>query len=473
MKMQRLGFALGALVAAALVPGALAATGEGTDWRALQREALAGDGAWAVVESLTTEVGNRFAGTPRFARAAEWATRKLRELGYPEVRTEPVTVPRWIRGAARGEILSPWPQRTEIIALGGSEGTPLEGIEAAVVAVEDVDALMELPEGAVRGKIVFFTRRMRRTDDGAGYGETVPIRSKGPAEAGKLGAVAVLIRSVATDVNRIPHTGGTRYAKEGPRIPAAALSVPDAELLERELRSGHEVRYRLFLGCRYEADVEQANVIGELPGRGALAGEIVLIAAHLDSWDVGTGAQDDGAGVAIAIESARLAAARAGDGPRRTIRVLLTVNEEFGLSGARAYAAAHADEVARHAVGFEADSGAGRVLRYLTRFAAGEEVATAELGERLAALAIPAGEGEARGGADLSPLKKLGLPLVDLRQDASLYFDIHHTENDTLDKIDPAHLRQVTAAFATALDWAAGRPQPFPFLAPDPPAEEE
>jgi hypothetical protein len=463
----------GLVIWSALMAGSIhsvAATELPDSVAAMQREALSRDGAYRLVESLTTEVGARFAGTEGDRRAAEWAVAALRELGFPKVWTEPVTVPRWIRGSAAGEIVSPWPQRVELIALGGSVGTPAGGLEAEVVAVENIDALAGLGDDLIRGRIVFFTQRMRPSSSGAGYGETVPIRSKGAAEAGKRGALAVLIRSVGTDTNRLPHTGSTRYGEEGPKIPAAALSAPDADLLERQVRSGRPVRFRLELDCRREEDVVSANVLGEFPG-GELPEEIVLLAAHLDSWDVGTGAQDNGTGVATAMEAARLAATASGRGARRTIRVLLTANEEFGLSGGKAYAANHASEIPAHVAGAESDSGAGRVLSFMTRFAAEDSAAVSELGARLQPLGIPFDAQEAGGGADLSRIRPLGVPLVDLDQDRTRYFDIHHSDNDTLDKVDRGHLRQITAAFATFAEWAANRPERLISRPPDPPEE--
>lgn len=423
----------------------------------VQREATSSDGAYRLVAALTTEVGPRFAGTPADAASIEWSERALRAAGFPVVRREPVTVPRWIRGAASAAIVAPWPQPLAVLALGGSVGTPPEGLEGDVVAVENLAALEAVADEAVRGRIVYFSQRMRRSEDGAGYGETVPIRSRGAAAAARKGALAVVIRSVATDGNRLPHTGATRYEADGVRIPAAALATPDADLLERQLAGGAAVRLRLRLDCRSEGEAESANVIGEFPGREA-PDEIVLLVAHRDSWDVGHGAQDNGTGVAVAIEAARLAAAASEGAPRRTLRVVLTANEEFGLSGARAYAAAHLAELPRHVLGLEADSGGGRVLTTTARFAPADGAAFAELAARLAPLGIRAAAGEASGGADLSPLRPLGLPLVDLEQDRTHYFDIHHTENDTLDKIDPEALRQVVAAFATAAEWAANRP---------------
>jgi len=467
--MLRIGLVPPARRVAALVlavaSAATAAAGELPPGAAhVQREALADDGALRLVAALVTEVGPRFAGSAADAASIAWSEKALRAAGFPVVRREPVKVPRWVRGEASAEIVAPWPQPLAVLALGGSVGTPDEGLEAEVVAVEDVAALEALPEGAVGGRIVFFTQRMRRAVDGGGYGETVAIRTRGAAAAASRGAVAAVIRSVGTDSNRLPHTGATRYAPDGPRIPAAALAAPDAELLERQLAAGQPVRLRLRLTCRAEGEAESANVVGEIPGREA-PDEIVLLVAHRDSWDVGHGAQDNGTGVAVAIEAARLAAAAAGGAPRRTLRVVLTANEEFGLSGARAYAAAHADAMPRHVLGLEADSGGGRALALTTRFAPADAGATDELAARLAPLGVVLGEGVASGGADLSPLRPLGLPLVDLDNDRTRYFDVHHTENDTLDKIEPEALRQLVAAYATAAEWAANRParlQPVP-----------
>lgn len=448
-----------ALAQPALVPAAAPAAS--AEMRAgaagLQAEALGGDGAWELVSSLVTEVGPRFAGSPGDAAARAWAEAKLRSLGFPKVWSEPVTVPRWVRGAARGAIVAPWPQEVAVVALGGSVGTPDGGLEAELVEVESLEALAALPDAAVRGKIVFVSTKMFRHPDGAGYGAAVPMRTRGASEASRKGAVAVLIRSVGTDSNRLPHTGTTRYAEGVVPIPAAALSAPDADLLERQVESGQPVRFRLELGCRMEGEAESANVFGEIPGRESPE-QIVLVAAHLDSWDITPGAQDNGTGVALAIEAARLAAgASPGGAPRRTIRVWLTANEEFGLSGARAYVVAHEAEADHHVLATEADAGGGRALRFTTHFAPADEAAAKELAVLLLPLGVPMAEGLADGGADLSRLTVFGVPLVDLRLDGSRYFDVHHTANDTLLQIDREALRQSTASLATVLWWAANR----------------
>ncbi|MBV8203360.1 MAG: peptidase M28 family protein, partial [Acidobacteria bacterium] len=249
----------------------------------LRDGALKGTKAWDLVSSLTTEVGPRPAGSAGDRLAVAWAVRTLKELGFSNVHTEKVTVPHWVRGAEAGEITAPYPQRVALAALGGSVGTRAAGIEAPVVEVGGPTALDELDRlGAakVKGTIVFFNTPTARTRDGSGYGNAVLVRSQGPSRAAKLGALAVVIRSIGTDSNRLPHTGGLRYAAGVPRIPAAALSNPDADLLAAEVASGKPVRFRLQLASRTLPPVESANVIGEIPGR-EKPEEIVLLGAHL------------------------------------------------------------------------------------------------------------------------------------------------------------------------------------------------
>ncbi|MEO8197794.1 MAG: M28 family peptidase [Thermoanaerobaculia bacterium] len=424
---------------------------------ALQRAALAGTSAADLARSLATEAGPRLAGSEGLARGVEWGLRTLAGLGFENVRAEPVTVPHWERGRAAGEIVAPFPQSVALAALGGSIGTVEAGLEAEVVATENLDTLAKLPPEAVRGKIVYFGERMQRTRDGAGYGKTVPIRTRGPVAAARLGAVAVLIRSVGTDSNRLPHTGTTMYEEGGARIPAAALSIPDADLLEQEVLSGRPVRFRLHLGCRTLPDVESANVVGDLRGR-ERPEEIVVLSGHLDSWDLGTGALDDAAGIGNAIAAARLIAGLP-ERPRRTIRIVLYANEEFGLSGGKAYAAAHADEAAKHQAVLESDLGSGRVFRLRTAFAEDDVALSQELARALAPLGVERDAStRATGGADVSPLVAAGVPTVDLAHDVTTYFDFHHTANDTADKLAPADMAQATAAFATVAWMLAEHP---------------
>ncbi|HEX3345340.1 MAG TPA: M20/M25/M40 family metallo-hydrolase, partial [Polyangiaceae bacterium] len=324
---------------------------------AIQRDELAGSRALSIVRSLCDEVGPRPAGSPGDRAAVSWAARTMHDLGLSNVRAESVRVTHWERGEGRADVVSPVAQSLVVTALGGSVGTPAAGVTAEVVEAASVEELVKLGRDAVRGKMVFLDPVMRRTRDGAGYGEAVRSRFVGAREAAKLGAVALLLRSVGTDHDRLPHTGAK--AKDDHEIPAAAISVPDAEMLHRLLVEKKSVRVHLVLGAHAMPDAESANVVGEVLGREKPA-EIVLLGAHLDSWDLGTGAVDDGAGVAIVLEAARLLQALPRK-PRRTVRVVLFANEEHGLQGAREYARVHAAEAGAHVVAFEADLGADEV----------------------------------------------------------------------------------------------------------------
>ncbi len=425
----------------------------------LRDEAAAGTGALALARSLTLEVGPRLAGSPGDRRAVEWALRTLRSLGFADVRAEPVVVPHWERGEAAGEILSPHPQPLAVAALGGSVATADSGLEAEVVRAESLAHLAQLAPAAVAGKIVFINGRTERARDAKGYGDTVPQRTRGAIEAAKKGAVAVVIRSVGTDSNRLPHTGTVRYEEGASRIPAAALAAPDADLLDERLRGAAPVRLRLRLTPRQLPDAESANVVGEVPG-GARRAEIVLLACHLDSWDLGPGALDDAAGCGIVIEVGRrlLALPRPS---RRTVRLVLFANEEFGLSGARAYAAAHAAELGRHLIAAEADLGSDRVWQISSRVAPAALPAFAEIAALLAPLGVAAGDNQANGGADFIPLRPARVPVAALHHDASRYFDYHHTANDTADKLDSAGLDQSVAAYLAFAYAAANTPADF------------
>ena len=419
----------------------------------LQKEALAGTRAFDIVRSLTVEVGPRPAGSRAYDAAVEWGLRTLKNLGFSNVHAEKVTVPHWVRGSESGEILVPYRQPVHLAALGGSIGTPEEGIEAEVIEVPSLDAVDKLDPAQVQGKIVFYDVHMDRQKDGSGYGRAVPVRGAGASRAAKLGAVAVLIRSIGTDNNRTPHTGGMRYQEGVRQIPAAALSIPDADLLAAEIASGKPVTFRLKLGARALPEVETASVVGEIPGR-EKPEEIVLLGAHLDSWDLGTGAIDDGAGVAIMVEAAR----RIGQlprKPRRTIRVVLFANEEFGLSGARAYAEAHKDELARHVMAAESDFGSGRVWRLASHVDPEKLSVVADLAKLLG---VEQGKNDSGGGADLGPMAPARVPVIALAQNGTAYFDYHHTANDTLDKIDPKDLDQNVAAWAAVAYAIADMP---------------
>ncbi|MCM3875425.1 MAG: M28 family peptidase, partial [Thermoanaerobaculia bacterium] len=356
--------------------------------------------------------------------------------------------------------------RLALCALGGSVGTGPEGLEADVVeatSLEGVDALGE----KAKGKIVLVWQVMERGATGAGYGATVPIRSNGASRAAKVGAAGVLIRSVGTSSARFPHTGALRYDESGPRFPAAALAVPDADLLHAYLAKGKRVRVRLRLGARTLPDVETANVMGDLPGRGKPE-EIVVVGGHLDSWDLGMGALDDGAGCGIAIEAARLIG-KLPKRPRRTIRVVLFANEENGLAGGRAYAKAHAAELPRHVAAVEPDAGAGRASGF--GWTAGP--AAAPLMAELGTLLAPFGLGEVKkggGGADIGPMRAAGVPMFSPSQDVARYFDVHHTADDTFDKIDREDLNTALAT-VTALVYTLAEAETPPERIPE--AERE
>ena len=399
-----------------------------------------------IVKSLTVEAGPRPAGSAGDRAAVDWALRTMKALGLSNVHAEPVSVPHWVRGTASAQVVTPFRQVFSAVALGGSIGTPEEGIEADVVRVDSLEALDRLDKADVAGRIVFFDRPMRRTRDGSGYGGAVVVRGSGAIHAARLGAIAVVIRSISTSSNRLPHTGAMRYDENVPKIPAAAISNPDADLLVEELSQGSPVRLRLTLTSRSLSPEVSANVIGEVPGSRSPE-EIVLLGAHLDSWDLGTGAQDDGAGCGIVLEAARRIAALPVR-PGRTVRVVLFANEEFGLSGATAYAEAHASELFRHVIASESDSGSGCAYRFSTHVAFAALGSFDEMADLLAPMGISRGGNDAGGGADLGPLGEKGVPVASISQDSSLYFDVHHSANDTLDKIQPLELEQVAAAFS-------------------------
>lgn len=434
----------------------------GADWSeqdlaaaaALRNQALTGTRAYEHVSSLVTEVGPRFAGSAGDAAAVRWALNKLGTLGLSQVRSQDVLVPRWIRGTAEVSIVAPYPQPLVAVSLGGSVGTAEEGIEAPVIAAASLDALSAIPAGTVSGKIVFIDQRMERTRDVSGYAAAVPGRTQGASVAANLGAVAVVIRSIGTSTDRIAHTGSLIYRSDAPRIPAFSISNPDADLLARQLASGKPVRMRLRSSARELPPAWSANVIGEVPGTDR-ANEVVLLGAHLDSWDVGPGAVDDGAGVAIVTEAARLISRLK---PSRTVRVVLFANEEFGLSGAREYARIAGDEVGRHVIAMEADLGQGPVWRLDSRVAPEAAPAIAEILKLLEPINVVAGESDTSGGSDLRPLREAGVPVLNLALDATTYFDVHHTANDTLAKIDAKNLDQAVAAYAVAA-WLAATKQ--------------
>jgi Peptidase family M28 len=436
-----------ATIATDAPPNSLVVTASGLGQRALDDPA-----AFDFVQSLTTEIGQRLAGTEAHRRAVGWAEARLKAAGFENVHSEPFTFPAWIRGDESAEIVGSVPQHLAVTALGGSVATDANGVEAEISLFRTYDDLLAAAPGSLNGKIAVVTQHMVRAQDGSGYGAANPIRRLGPSEAAKRGAVAYLLRSLGTDSHRLPHTGALNYEDGAPRIPAAALAIPDAEQLERLAAKG-PVRVRLLLTPTVQANASSWNVVGEIKGK-ERPDEIVLIGGHLDSWDLGTGATDDGAGVAIVFGAARLIAGLP-NRPGRTIRVVLFGAEEMNFSGA-AYAQAHEAEAGKIVVAGEADFGARNV--YSVQLPGG--AASSDFGRMLDRIITPLGANLDRrpalgGGDDIRELQKAGVPVVSLRQDGSDYFDTHHTADDTLDKIDPKQLDQAVAVWSAFTYLAA------------------
>lgn len=456
----------------------------------LQQDALSSDLAWDMLASLTSEVGPRMAGSPADKLAVRWAIKKMKDLGFDRVWTEPVKFPRWVRTSESAAVFFTSPpeplaadatemekrwrnriwlkkpvwQTLAVTALGGSPSTHGR-LEAELVQFDTLAALEAASTEDVENKIVFISTRMPKTREGTGYGQTVINRSRGPFVAASKGALALLIRSVGTDNDRLPHTGMMSGSEPGERVPSAAVSNPDADKLKLMLAGSEPVVVRMdldvgFTADKYDEESEEYysadkgaeatsfNVIGEFDGSSDLA-EFVLLGAHLDSWDLGTGAVDDGAGVALVMAAAKMVS----DLPVRPnygVRVVLYANEEQGIYGGKAYAKLHELELSSHLIGAESDLGAGRIYRFKTHVSPGAEPVIAQLARHLEKLGIERDEtSPAGGGADVGQMGKLGLPLLDLNQDASRYFDLHHTANDTLDKVNPDNLRQNLAAWVT------------------------
>ncbi|RKF21284.1 peptidase M28 family protein [Altericroceibacterium spongiae] len=398
--------------------------------------------AWDFVEGLTTEVGPRQSGTEAEQRARDWAKKWLTAQGFAHVTEEPFMMDTWVRGEEKAQVLSPFPQPLTLVALGNSAATPAEGIKAQVVGFDSYAALADAPEGSLKGKIAFINHHMKRTQDGSGYGFAGPVRWTGPSLAASKGAIAVVIRSVGTDSHRTPHTGGTTFAEGVKPIPAAALSNPDADNLVRMLERSDDVKLHLLLTPRNLGQTRSGNVTGEIVGRDPSLPP-VLLACHLDSWDLGTGAIDDGAGCAIAAAAASHVA-EAGQ-PLRTIRVLFAGAEETGVWGGKAYAKAHADEP--FAVGLESDFGADRIWQLRTNFSDSNAELHKKLVRAVERFSVEGSNREAGSGEDLTVINQQKTGHVDLAQDGTHYFDLHHTPDDTLDKIDPAQLRQNVAVW--------------------------
>jgi carboxypeptidase Q len=415
--------------------------------------------SYEALGELCDNFGHRLSGTETLEESIDWAADKMREFGFENVRKEPVQVPVWVRNDESATILEPARHELSILGLGGSIGTGPEGITAQVVRVANFDELDALEDQAIAGRIVLFDAHWEN------YGTTVEYRGRGASRAAARGAVAALVRSVGPDGMRTPHTGGLRYADDAPQIPAAAVSFEDANQIARMIQRGDEVTVHLSMGAETREDALSYNVVGEIPGTD-LADEIVVVGGHIDSWDAGQGAQDDGVGCLLSMEAVRLIH-ELDLKPRRTLRVVLWTNEENGLRGGRAYARDHAGEVDRHFAAMESDTGNGLAdgFRFDLRAAAVGPDATEEdleaararakdFLEQVSALLEPLGSQRvqlAYGGADIGPLAEAGVPALGVNHDTTEYFRIHHTEADTFDRIDLRDMQTNAATMAIML----------------------
>jgi carboxypeptidase Q len=408
--------------------------------------------AWEITEGLTTEIGPRLAGSEGEARAREWAKAKLEALGFTGVAIDEFKTDAFRRGEERASLTAPYKQPLAITALGNSVPTPKGGLKAEMVYFPTLAALEAAPAGSLKGKVAFVDHAMRRAQDGSGYGPYGNVRRRGPALASAKGASAIVIRSAGTDDHRNPHTGATSFG-EAKAIPAGAVSNPDADLIARIASRGKPMTIDLTLTGQPFPDAPSGNVIGEIRGTDPSL-PMILVACHLDSWDLGTGAIDDASGCGI-VTAAALAATK--DGPAlRTMRVLWAGNEEMGgpRSGGSNYARMHGSE--KHALAMESDFGADRVWKVASNLGEAGKALDEKINAALWPMGIVPHDEPVHGGADVSAIiAAQDLAVVDLGQDGTHYFDLHHTPDDTLDKVDPAALQQNVDAWAEVLKVVA------------------
>ncbi|MEI7931974.1 MAG: M28 family peptidase [Alphaproteobacteria bacterium] len=428
-----------------------------SDPAAIRDRALTDTTAWTFLASLTTEVGNRQAGSPKAEKARDWGVAKLTELGFSNVHVEAFPIQAWHRGAETAQVVGLNGKTLKILGLGRSVPTPAGGIEAPVEVFSTYAALQAAAPGSLAGKIVLVNQVMPV----GGYGVLRPARTNGASEAAKRGAVAYLIRSLSTAHTDLPHTGAMTYAEGVDKIPAAAISTPDADMLALMASRG-EVRIRLSMTSSM-GPATGWSVVGEIPGA-TRPNEVIVVGGHLDSWDVGQGAVDDGAGMAVTVAGAKLAAS--GGRLSRTLRVVLFGAEEMDYSG-QAYLTAHRADLASIVLASESDTGAGGITSVrLPARGIGAPV-FAPLAALLAPLNVTVDTAPSVGGGDdVSPIIAAGVPGVSLTVDSTHYFDWHHSDDDTLDKVDPARLNQMVAAFAVVLNLAANSDQDFRPAAP-------
>ncbi len=445
MIVTRRAFVQSAVSAAALAPQALNATASPA-WLDPHREAagrligsaLADAAAWRRLAELTDTFGHRLSGSKSLEDAIDWIVQQMERDALEGVHTEPVMVPRWVRGAEGLEITVPYPTAVPMLGLGNSVGTVRGGIEADLLVVSSFDEL-EARRAEAAGRIVLFNVPF------VDYGSTVIYRTTGPSRAAGLGAAAVLVRSVGLDGLRTPHTGMLTYRPELPQIPAAAISVEDALRLERMASRGR-VRLRLRMDAKMLEDAESRNVVAELHGR-EKPEEIVVIGGHIDSWDVGTGAIDDGGGCIVMWEAVRLMKVL-GLRPRRTVRVVLFTNEENGLRGGLAYRDRHRLELQDHVLMLESDSGVFRPRGFGFTGSPQARLAVESIATLLKSIETSR-IGPSGGGADIGPsVQAAQVPAMSLEVDGSRYFAYHHTAADTVDKLDPIDVARCVAAVA-------------------------
>jgi len=413
--------------------------------------ALTSDHAYARLAHLTDHIGNRLSGSSNLDRAIEWAVAEMKRDGLDNVRAEKVMVPHWVRGDESLELLTPVPRKLQMLGLGNSVGTSPEGISAEAVVVRDFGELDRLGE-QVRGKIVVYNAPF------TSYGATVAYRMQGASRAARYGAVAALVRSITPVSLQTPHTGAMAYDPAQPQIPTAAVTIEVAELLQRLNDRGEHPTLRLKMEAKFLPDAESANVIAELRGS-ERPDEIVLIGGHFDSWDVGQGAHDDGGGCIVAWETIRLLK-ELGLKPRRTIRVVLFTNEENGTRGGNGYRDAHRAEIPKHVLAIESDSGVYRPEGFGLAATAPPQVRAnlLEIAKLLAGIDA-AGIGANGGGTDIGPIMREGVIGASLDVDGAHYFDIHHTQADTLDKVNPRELALCVATMAVMAYTVADLPE--------------
>jgi carboxypeptidase Q len=419
----------------------------------LIKAATADDFGWQRLAELTDTFGNRLSGSENLVRATRWAAETMKQDGLENVRLEPVMVPRWVRGRESADIVGPPHHPLAILGLGGTVATPPAGVEGDVLVVSSFDDLRGRGADA-RGKIVLFNAPF------TSYGDTVAYRTGGPRAAATHGAVGVLVRAVGPMGLRTPHTGALQYGQGMGQLPAAAIAGEDANRIARMVARGQRVRVRLMLEGRFEPDAESANVVGELRGR-ERPEEIVLLGCHLDSWDVGMGASDDGVGCMITWEAVRLME-RLGIQPRRTVRVVLFTNEENGLKGAAAYLEKYSHQAHNHVFALESDSG---VFMPATLGFSGSPAARAIIRD-IGTLLAPVGLSEigvGGGGADVGPIAQAAnAPTMAYLGDPQRYFQIHHTPADTVERIAPEEISRATAAVAVMAYVVADMPERLP-----------